>query len=136
MGDDLFQAERTHVVAFLSALREAETAADFLQLELKLIGRVKARQELAQTIRGYTDALKTEIAELEKQEPKPIAEIRAKQRELGIRAVQHDVSETLRWILLSIGDGLAWKALGYDRRGITVMGRGTRVGRFAEERGR
>ena len=135
MGDELFQAEREHVVGFLSGLREAKSAEDFLQLELRLIGRVRARQKLADEIEDHATELKGQIAELVKHGPKPVPEIQAKQRALELRELQREVSEALRWILRTIGDGLAWRALGYDRRGITVMGRGTRVGRFAEERG-
>jgi hypothetical protein len=37
--------------------------------------------------------------------------------------------------LRCLGDGIAWKALNYDRRAITVMGNARRVGRLASEDG-
>ncbi len=38
----------------------------------------------------------------------------------------------MRFTLLSIGDGLAWRVLGYDRAALAILGQGERVARFAD----
>ncbi len=135
LSDELYQAEREHIVGFLEQLRSATTATDFYQLQLGLLGRTKARQQLAGEIRDEVEALKGQISELVRQEPKPLEEIRAVQELLTLREHQRKVSEALRWNLLTIGDGMAWEALGYDRGGITILGQGDRVARFADDAG-
>jgi len=45
------------------------------------------------------------------------------------------VEEALLSLLRVIGDGLAWRALAYDRAAFGILGTGTRVGRLAADVG-
>jgi len=54
LGDSLYRAEREHIVEFLVALRSAKTAADFTEFQLRLLGRAKARQQLASELRDLS----------------------------------------------------------------------------------
>lgn len=135
LGDELYQAEREHIVRFLTQLRAAESAQDFTELQLRLLGRTKARQELAAELDVAMDQVKIELAALVGQDTKPVEELRAAQRRLALLRHQRSVSDALRWLLLTIGDGMVWKALGYDRGAITVLGQGERVARFAAPAG-
>jgi hypothetical protein len=135
LGDELYQAEREHIVRFLAALRAASTAEEFTGLQMGLIGRTKARQELAHRLRDAMDAVKSALSALATEEPKPIERLKATQHRLAVLEHQRRVSEALRWLLVTIGDGMAWKALGYDRGAITVLGQGDRVAHFADPAG-
>ena len=135
LGDELYQQERPMVRDALSALRQATGEDDYYAVLVTVMTRVKARQELASEIAGFRQDLECEIAELAKQSPKPITDLQVAQGKLALRKHQGLVNHALRWIWLTIGDGLAWRALDYDRAGIAILGIGERVARFADENG-
>lgn len=57
--------------------------------------------------------------------------IRELQRQLTLLKLQQRVTRALRHATRTIADGVAWKALRYDRMAIAVLGQGRRVGRLA-----
>jgi hypothetical protein len=135
LNDPLYYQERPIVVDLIQRLQEAKTANDYFELQRLLIVRLRSRQEIAGQLQAMKQDLQAEIAALARLDPKPLEDIRDKQQELGLRQQQRLVSEALRWILISIGDGMAWKVLGYDRAALTVLGMGERVARFADPAG-
>ena len=74
-----------------------------------------------------------EIEELAARTPKPIDDLRARQEELKQLKTADRVQVALAAHTRAIADGVVWKALGYDRAAITVLGRGTRVDRLADD---
>ncbi len=135
LGDELYLKERSVLLEFIEQLRGAESSQDFHALHISLIGRAKARQEVADEIKAAKSQHALRIKNLVKQTPKPIGEISAEQRHLEFRDHQLRVNGALRWLTLTIGDGLAWRALNYDRAGMGVLGQGERVARFADKAG-
>lgn len=135
LNDELYQGQRGLFVELIHALREVSTAEDYWDLQLRLITQLKARQEIARELKQKQDSLGDEIKALSQKEPKSVEKIQAIQAHLEMTRHQRQVSGAVRWLLLSVGDGLAWKALRYDRAMATVMGRGTRVAYFADDEG-
>jgi hypothetical protein len=84
--------------------------------------------------RRQSDA-RERIARLAKRRPKPVAELARESQYLTGSKRLEQIQLALQFLLRSIGDGLAWKALGYDRRAISVIGRGERVAWLSESVG-
>jgi hypothetical protein len=133
--DPLYQEERAVLLELVRSLQRANTDDDYMQLQIKLIARAKARQQIATELEEDRERLRAEIADLAGQDPKPLDEIKELQRQLGVRHRQRRVSEALRWIVLTIGDAMVWKLLDYDRAAISILAQGPRVARFADSPG-
>src|SRR6266487_1170678 len=71
------------------------------------------------------------IRELACAEPKPIEAIREQQVLLDRVVNQEATLKAVHHLIRAVGDGIAWRALRYDRRAFTVLGDGERVGRVA-----
>lgn len=115
LNDLVHQAERPVLVEFLAANRSARTDADYFDVQLKLLGRLKARQLVIGGLRGEIKAMRTQCANLAAREPKPVDELRRLQGRLAILEHQLNAQEALGHQLLAVGDALAWRRLGYDR---------------------
>jgi hypothetical protein len=135
LNDPLYRGERPKIIELISLLQQASTPADYFELQRRLIIEARARQTLQREIRDAHAATGERIRELATQDPKPIDALKEQQCQLDLRNHQERVSEALRFTLMTIGDGMAWRVLGYDRGAITVLGRGERVARFAEGSG-
>jgi hypothetical protein len=137
LNEPLYQALRPKAVEFITRLRAATTTEEWVLLHQDLLVEFGARQDAAhEVIPAAKGEVAQEIARLAKMQPKPTQELREKQalldrikqQEVTIPACQH----TLR----QIADGIAWRALGYERRLFDILGEGDRVGRLASGVGR
>lgn len=92
-----------------------------------------ARQSAADDVLPKArSATRARIAELAGRQPKPLKLIKEQQELLKRVARQELVADAMQHTLRQIGDGIVWRALRYDRRAITVLGDGHRVGRLAD----
>ena len=135
LSDPLYQEHRGLFIELINALRAASTPQDYWDLQFRLITQLMSRQKIAAELDQRADNLRIAIKDLTGQDQRPIDGIKECQGLLELTKHQKRVSEAIRWLLISVGDGLAWKVLGYDRATMTVLGRGTRVARFADRPG-
>src|SRR3954454_343587 len=82
LNDELYRNERPIVIELIERLQQARSADDYMQLQIKLIGRAQARQQMADELREAHAELKAQIAELVKRDPMPIEELKVLQRQL------------------------------------------------------
>jgi hypothetical protein len=81
-----------------------------------------ARQNAAdETLPQARQQMRDEIRELAQRTPKPLDEIRARQEILERVRRQELVARASQHALRQIGDGIAWRALRYDRRAFTIF---------------
>lgn len=135
MNSTVFEALRPFLLDGVRALQSACTPADYVALESGLLKQFLRHQLTQEQTRERLVALKTERAILTRQLPKPIASIRALSEEIETDEFFDHVLGCALHAFRCLGDGIAWKALDFDRRVITVMGDGHRVGRLADETG-
>jgi hypothetical protein len=135
INDPLHQAESPCLISLLSAIRAANSDSDYLDVQLKLLARLKARQQLITELRAEIDQLGAKRQQLARARPKPVDELRDVQRVLEMREHQERVQDALRYQLLSVGDALAWRRMNCDRAAITILGQGTPVTWLSEGRG-
>jgi hypothetical protein len=133
INDPATAKEQPVLVEFVSQLHAASSASDLFALHTKLLARYLARQRLRDELRLDKSKVKSEIGELAAKTPKPIDDLRARQEELKRLKTAERVQVALAAHIRAIADGVVWKALGYDRAAITVLGRGTRVDRLADD---
>jgi hypothetical protein len=67
--------------------------------------------------------------------PFPRAEVQRTQQLLDTQEFAERCCKAVTHALRCVGDGIAWKALRYDRAAISVLGSGKRVGRLADGKG-
>jgi hypothetical protein len=95
-----------------------------------------AYQETADEALTQRMDIRRRIGELARTEPKPIEAIQEQQELLGRIVTQEMTLKAVHHLIRAVGDGIAWRALRYDRRAFTVLGEGERVGRVASGIGR
>jgi hypothetical protein len=127
LNDSIYRGYRPVLLQFVQQLQQARTDQQLMDLQLALLGQVKAHQQLIGDLRADVKALRLQREQAVARQPKDINELR--QIEEGIKLKQHQerVQDALRWLLFSVGDGIAWRRTGYDRAAITVLGQGQRV---------
>src|SRR4051812_2601519 len=76
------------------------------------------------------------IRELAGEEPRLIEAIQEQQRLLERVVNQETTLKAVHHLIRAVGDGIAGRALRYDRRAFAVLGEGERVGRLASGVGR
>jgi hypothetical protein len=132
LNEELYQALRPRIIEFVERLQRAATTQEWVYLHRDLLIEFGARQEaideLLPTAKSETA---TEMRELARHDPKPIGELTKRQEILERIGRQELVAEATQHTLRQIGDGIAWRALRYDRRAISILGDGQRVGRLA-----
>jgi hypothetical protein len=137
LNEEMYRAAREPVVDLIDRLQRAETVEDKVMLHRELLIQFGARQDATdETLPKYKEQAALEIRKLVKCEPKPIDRIREQQAILTRIEEQARVASAVQHILREVSDGLAWRALRYDRRAFTILGAGTRVGRLASGIGR
>jgi hypothetical protein len=135
LRDPIYGQERPHVLELVTRLQRAETPKDYFDLHFKLLSRLRARQQILGELKERAADIHRRIASLAKDRDANREELEREQRSLELTRHQQDVQSALRFALLSVGDGLAWRALNYDRTGITVLGEGNRVAWLADKDG-
>jgi hypothetical protein len=137
LNEPLYLDLRPRVVELVQRSQRARTPEEWVDLHRDLLIEFGARQDAAdETLPAARQQVRAEIRDLAHREPKPIDEIRAKQQILERVGRQELVARAGQHTLRQVGDGVAWRALGYDRRAITILGEGERVGRLAQGIGR
>lgn len=135
LNDGHYQQARPELLSLVKLLQGASGADDFWELEHQLIVNVKARQQLIGEGRSELTHLRSRRGELARQVPKPEPELIDLQQQITRKEHEIGVQDALRHVLLGIGDGLAWKRLGFDRAAISVLGQGQRVAWLSDGRG-
>ncbi|HZS61070.1 MAG TPA: hypothetical protein VFA43_17475 [Gemmatimonadaceae bacterium] len=137
LNEPLYQDLRPVVVGFADRLQRAAATEEWVSLHRDLLIEFGARQDAAdQALPQMRQQMRREIRELARRTPKPLDEIRARQAVLERVGRQELVARASQHTLRQVGDGIAWRALHYDRRAFTVLGEEERVGRLARGVGR
>jgi len=135
LGDPVWQQARPTVARLVRMLQRAERYQDFWELQLELISYVRGLQTALGALRSELADLKKKLATLTATQPTPLDAIRDVQSQIADYKRRIDVQDGLRWLMLTIGDGLAWRCLDYDRAMITILGRGQRVAWLSGDEG-
>lgn len=121
------------LVDLVGQLHAAAGVAELSALHARLLARYLARQRVRDDLEIEKANTRSRIVALSTQAPRRVEQIRSEQALLAridsLAAVQVALAAHTR----AITDGLVWKALGYDRAAITVLARGTRVDRLADD---
>jgi hypothetical protein len=95
-----------------------------------------AYQETADEALAQRMEVRRRIDELAHESPKPIEAIQEQQVLLERVVNQETTVKAVHHLMRAVDDGIAWRALRYDRRAFMVLGEGERVGRVASGIGR
>lgn len=132
LNEQLYQQARPTIVDLVSALQRAREPHDLFALHRRLLIEFAARQRAtSETLPSAKASITAEIADLATKQPKPLDAIRELQARLDLVERQERVAAALQHALRVVADGIAWKALGYDRAAIALVGRGRRVGHLS-----
>ena len=137
LNEELYRAAHPRVVELISQLQQAHSPEEFMLVHRSTLAEFGARQEATTDVlpRAKGEAA-ARIAELALVEPKPVQLLAEQQTIISRVNRQKRVTKAVQHILREVGDGIAWRALRYDRRAFAVLGRGQRVGRLAGGVGR
>jgi hypothetical protein len=135
LNEPLYAAEREPLLGLLRALRRAASPHNFFALHRDLLVRYRSRQEAIDALRRHEDSEKVALKHLTAGSPADRSAVRKQQERLARLRTKIAAQQALQSLLRTVGDGLAWKALGYDRAAITVLGNGTRVDRLTSGEG-
>lgn len=135
MNSRVFEALRPLVVETVGALQAARTGEEFVELQRALLGQFLRHQLTQVQARDRLTKLKASRSAMTRERPKPIHAIRAISEEIATDEFFDEVLSCALHVLRCLGDGVAWKVVDFDRRAITVMGQGRRVGRLADDAG-
>lgn len=126
---------RPVLLSILAGLLEARNPSDFHEVQEALLGTFAARQDCVTERRWSLDQHRKRLADLVRIEPKPLEDIRLRQRDIAIVEQQDRRDRVLQHAVRTIADGMAWRLLGCDRKVITLFGDAQRVGRLAPHDG-
>jgi hypothetical protein len=113
-------------------LQRASTTGEWVYLHRDLLIEFGARQQaIDETLPAAKATVATAMRELARREPKPIEALKNRQEILERIKRQELVATASQHTLRQVCDGIAWRALQYDRRAFTILGEGHRVGRLA-----
>ena len=132
LNDPVYRGYRPVLMRFVSQLQAAHTDQQLMDLQLALIGQAKAHQDVIRDLRSEIENLREQRTEEVKRTPKRIDRLKQIQEGIALREHQLRVQEALRFLWLSVGDGIVWKRCRYDRTAITVLGQGQRVAWLSE----
>ena len=132
LGHPLYQKARPGISQHLDRLWTAGTSADLYAAQRELLVEFRARQQLIRV--DIAELLTEQNAELRKVlslSPRPIPELQRVQKRLADAKEIERLHASLQHSVRQIADGLAWRALQFDRRMFAVLGQGRRVGHMA-----
>jgi hypothetical protein len=135
LNDERWQGERDWLHEFLKQMARASTGDELFAAHVSLVARIRARQDYIVELRERLTELSRRRSELACARPKPINELRAAQSELAEVEWEADLQRALYWLLLDLGDALAWRSLGFNRAAVTVLGLGNRVAWLSDGKG-
>jgi hypothetical protein len=137
LNEPIYRDLRSRVTPLVDRSQQARTAEEWVHLHRDLLVEFGGRQDASdETLPAARQQVRAEIRELARQAPKPIDAIRGRQETLERIGQQELVARASQHTLRQVGDGIAWRALRYDRRAFTILGDGERVGRLARGVGR
>lgn len=130
LNEPIHQDARARIADHIRRLRAARTLADLFEMQRQLLIEFWAWQRSQQDLRADIADMKAAVKTLA---PAGVSEdLLAAQRRFKIARRQDRAISAIMHALRSVADGLAWKALLYDRLAIATFGRGRRVGRLAD----
>lgn len=137
LNEELYHKAHAKVGTFIERLQGADTTEQYVELHREVLAEFGAWQDSSEEV---LPKIKTEIAEriraLAREVPKPIPRIAEQQQILDRVRRQERLARAVQHIFREVGDGIAWRALRYDRKAFTILGEGQRVGRLASGIGR
>ena len=136
LNEPTYKKARDKVVEFITRLQAAHSPEEYVELHRGVLAHFIAYQEAADEAGAQRIAIRRKIRDLARNEPKPIEAIQEQQALLERVASQETTLKAAHHLIRAVGDGIAWRALQYDRRAFTVLGDGERVGRVASGIGR
>jgi hypothetical protein len=136
LNEPIYKKARDKIVEFIKQLQAARKPEDYVALHRSVLAHFIAYQETADDAIALRMEVRSRIRELARREPKPIDDIQEQQALLDRVANQEATLKAVHHLIRAVGDGIAWRALRYDRRAFTVLGEGERVGRVASGIGR
>ncbi len=129
LANQFYREARPRILEHLNRLQSATSLDDLFEAQRALLVESGARQNVEATLLPQRKALESEIREVVATSDRMrLIEL---QRRLAELKLAQKVFPAIHHALRTIADGIAWKALRYDRLGIAVLGRGRRVGHLA-----
>ena len=135
VNDQVWQAGRPELLELVQRYQSARSWAQLMDLQMKLVVSVRARQHLIGDLRRELAELRASRSVLARQDPKDIPAVRELQQRISLREHQEFVQGAFRHLLLNLGDAIAWRALGFDRAAVTILGQGPRVSWLSDGEG-
>ncbi len=136
LNEPIYKKARDKIVGFITRLQAARSPEDYVELHRSVLAHFIAYQETADEAVVQRMEIRGRIRELAREGPKPMEAIQ-EQQVLLERVVREETTlKAVHHLIRAVGDGIAWRALRYDRRALTVLGEGERVGRVASGIGR
>ena len=131
----IVREEHPILIRLVSGLQDASEPADFYRLQRQLLERTFARQKVTDELGQDIADTKQALHHLTSKRPLPKQDVQRTQALLKNQDVAERCCKAVTHALRCVGDGIAWKALRYDRGAISVLGSGKRVGRRADAKG-
>jgi len=128
LNEPIYKKARDKIVEFITRLQAARSPEDYVELHRSVLAHFIAYQETADEAVAQRMEIRDRIRELAREEPRPIAAIQEQQVLLERVVNQEATLKAVHHLIRAVVDGIAWRALRYDRRAFTVPRRG-RTGR-------
>jgi hypothetical protein len=136
LNTPLYCEARDGFVSYVARLQAARSASDLRDLQRDLIIDINGRQKaLVEVIGEHKPEAQAQIEQLRKIEPMPKANLAAAQQILSRVAHVEHVADALQHATRALADGMVWRALGYDRTTISILGKEQPVARHADDAG-
>ncbi len=129
------QEVRALLMPVVEAVVAARSPEDFMRAQLDLRDLLAGRQAAMKEIKGRLSDDRSELGEIARLRPQPEQRVRHLQHHVDLRRQLLIREEALRHVHRCVADGLAWRAVSYDRAVFNVLGQGDRVGRFPDWQG-
>ena len=129
LSNRFYQEARPRLLEHLHRLQSAASLDDLFEAQRALLVESGARQNVEATLVPQRKELEREIRDVVPMSDRTrLIELQGRLTELKLA---QKVFPAIHHALRTIADGIAWKALRYDRLGVAVLGRGRRVGHLA-----